>query len=141
MPYRNVWLSFSEWQLISEELKKEKYHSFQIPPYQLKEWKTYSHRDYKFERITIRPAVEKLKSNIAKNILYREYWRPQDMPGIMMYSCDFIGFILNHVNDVDLNTSLTEWEEIQQKMKSHIDSSSKQVWFANDLVELYSQIS
>ena len=39
MTRRNVWLNFSEWELINEELSDCEYHSFQLSQKQVAEWK------------------------------------------------------------------------------------------------------
>ena len=36
-----------------------------------------------------------------------------------------------------MNTTLDEWEDIRTRMKDVIDESSKDIWFENELIELY----
>jgi hypothetical protein len=59
------------------------------------------------------------------------------MIDVMENQHSFIGFILTHLNDVSINTTLEEWEEIRNKMKSVICESDKRLWFDNDLIDLY----
>jgi hypothetical protein len=143
---RNVWLSFSEWELISKELSKEKYHSFQLSPLQVKEWKErmkkYSHYDsYKFERVGVYPEIEKVKSPYALNALCRENWRNQDMYDMMRCPHSFIGFIVTHVNDVDMNTTFKRWEEVRHQMRTIINESNQRIWFYNELIDLYKKVA
>ena len=142
MTRRNVWLNFSEWELINEELSDCEYHSFQLSQKQVAEWKKdmkkYPRREDRiFERVGIYPMIQKVKSPKAINILCRENWRSQDMIDIMTDQHSFIGFILTHLNDVSMSTTLEEWEEIRNKMKSVICESDKSIWFTDDLIHLY----
>ena len=144
---RNVWLKFDEWELINKELSDQKYHSFQLSKKQLNEWKEdiekYPSLDnsYKFERVGIYPAIEQVKSSRAFNILCRENWRPQDMSSVMVHSHDFIGFILTHCENVNMNTTLEEWEEIRNQMNDVIKNSDQKIWYHDDLTDLYSSIT
>lgn len=142
---RNVWLKFDEWELINKELSDQKYHSFQLSQKQVDAWKNdikrYSgYENRKFERVGIYPAVEQVKSARALNILCREDWRPQDMSCVMVHVYQFIGFILTHCADVNMDTSLDEWEEIRDKMNHVIKNSDKRIWFDNELIDLYSSV-
>ena len=141
---RNVWLKFDEWELISKELSDQKYHRFQLSKLQVNEWKKdmekYSHRNhYKFERVGVYPEIEQVKSPRAVNILCRENWRSQDMYSIMRDTHDFIGFILTHCDDVNMDTTLEEWDDIRNKMRHVIENSDKRRWFYDDLIELYKE--
>lgn len=145
MSRRNVWLSFSEWELISKELSEEKRHSFQLSSLQVKAWKSrmkeYSCYDsYKFERVGVYPEIEKVKSPRAVNVLCRENWRGQDMHSVMRMPYDFIGFIVNHVTNVDMDTPFEKWEEIRNQMKDRIDKSDKNIWWDNELIDLYKEV-
>lgn len=145
---RNVWLKFDEWELISNELLNQEWHSFKMNKHDLKDWKyrinhyhkngyTHGEPQFKFERVGIFPEVEQVKSARALNILCREDWRSQDMFYVMKSKYNFIGFILNHCDDVNMNTTLNEWEDIRTRMKDVIDESGKDIWFENELIELY----
>jgi hypothetical protein len=59
------------------------------------------------------------------------------MYSVMDNIYDFVGFILNHCEDVDMDTTLEEWEQIRMMMKSEITGSEKQIWWNDDLVNLY----
>ena len=103
-----------------------------------KDMKKYPRREDRiFERVGIYPMIQKVKSPKAINILCRENWRSQDMIDIMTDQHSFIGFILTHLNDVSMSTTLEEWEEIRNKMKSVICESDKSIWFTDDLIDLY----
>lgn len=141
---RNVWLKFDEWELINQELSDQKYHSFQLSKKQISEWKEdikrYSfYENRKFQRVGIYPEVERVKSARALNILCREGWRPQDMFYVMKHPHDFIGFIITHCEDVNMDTTFEEWEEIRTKMKSIIDESGQNIWWDNELIKLYKE--
>ena len=145
---RNVWLKFDEWELINNELSDQKYHRFQLSKRQVNEWKkdmekypSTSFDSYKFERVGVYPAIEQVKSPRALNILCRENWRSQDMFYLMKSSHDFIGFIITHCDDVNMDTTLEEWEDIRIRMKNVIDESGKNIWFSDDLIELYHSLS
>jgi hypothetical protein len=149
---RNVWLSFSEWELISEELSNEKYHSFQLNKYDLKDWKeriqqynsngyTLGEPQFKFERVGVYPEIEKVKSPKALNVLCREGWRNQDMYDMMKSPHSFIGFFLHHIENVDMNTPFERWEEIRHQMRTIINESDKRYWWDNDLIKLYKKVS
>jgi hypothetical protein len=146
MSRRNVWLTFDEWNLINKELSDQKYHSFQLSAKQVNQWKDdmkrYSfYENRKFERVGIYPEVEEVKSPRALNILCREGWRPQDMYYVMKSSYDFIGFIINHCDDVNMDTTLEEWENIRNRMNDVIDKSDNNIWFEHDLIGLYRSLS
>lgn len=141
---RNVWLKFDEWELINEELSDQKWHSFQLSSKQVDAWKEdmrrYSfYENRKFERVGIYPAVNHVKSARALNILCREDWRPQDMSRVMAHAHEFIGFILTHCDDVNMDTTFDEWEEIRTRMNAVIKNSDKGVWFYDELVKLYKE--
>ena len=149
---RNVWLSFSEWELISNELSNEKYHSFQLNKYDLKDWKeriqqynsngyTFGEPQFKFERVGVYPEIEKVKSPRAINILCRENWRSQDMYSTMRDTHDFIGFFLHHMDDVDMDTTVEEWDDIRNKMRHVIENSDKRIWFYDELIKLYNEVT
>lgn len=142
---RNVWLKFDEWELINQELLDQKWHSFQLSDKQVKQWKediqSYSfYEDRKFSRVGIYPEVEQVKSPRTLNILCREGWRDQDMFHLMKSPHSFIGFIINHVEDVNMDTTFEEWEKIRKEMKEFIDNSGKDIWFDNELIKLYRQV-
>lgn len=142
---RNVWLKFDEWKLINQELSDQKWHSFQLSDHQVKEWKEkiQKYSDYenrKFSRVGIYPEVEDVKSPRAINILCRENWRNQDMFYVMKHIHMFIGFIIHHVDDVDMDTSFEEWEKIRNGMKEVIDDSEKNIWWDDELIKLYHRI-
>jgi hypothetical protein len=149
---RNVWLSFSEWELISNELSNEKYHSFQLNKYDLKDWKeriqqynsngyTFGEPQFKFERVGIYPAIEHVQSPRAVNILCRENWRSQDMYDMMKSPHSFIGFFLHHMDDVDMDTTVEEWDDIRNKMNNVIENSDKRYWWDNELIKLYKEVT
>jgi hypothetical protein len=148
---RNVWLSFSEWELISEELSNEKWHSFKIYKQDLKKWKdrikhyhkngyTYEEPQFKFERVAVHHIVKGIQNPCIINTLCREYWRSQDMQDVMSCSYAMIGFILTHVENVNMNTTLEQWINIQNQMKTHIQQSDKRRWFYDDLIKLYKEV-
>jgi hypothetical protein len=146
MSRRNVWLKFDEWELINKELSDQKYHRFQLSKRQVDEWrkdiKKYPHRNhYKFERTGVYPAIEQVKSPRAVNILCRENWRSQDMYSTMRDTHDFIGFIINHVDDVNMDTTVEEWDDIRNKMRHLIENSDKRIWFYDELIELYNEVA
>jgi hypothetical protein len=142
MTRRNVWLKFDEWELINEELSELKWHSFQLSQKQVEWWKEdmtkYSHRENrKFERVGVYPEIDYVKSSKALNVLCRENWRPQDMRSTMNDIHDFIGFILAHCKNVNMNTTIEEWESIRNEMNKVIQDSDKRIWWDNELIELY----
>ena len=145
---RNVCLKFDEWELINNELSNQEWHSFKIDKRYLEDWKysikhyhkngyTHGEPQFKFERVGIYPEIEQVKSARALNILCRENWRSQDMFYVMKHTHNFIGFILTHCDDVNTDTTLEEWEDIRIRMKNVIDESCKNIWFSDDLIELY----
>jgi hypothetical protein len=144
---RNVWLKFDDWELINEELSDQKYHRFQLSKRQVNEWKKdmkrypSSYESYKFERVGVYPAIEQVKSPRALNILCRENWRSQDMFYLMKSPHDFIGFILTHCKNVNMDTTADEWEDIRIRMKNVIDESGKNIWFTDELIKLYEQVN
>ena len=144
---RNVWLTFPEWELICNELSDQKYHSFQLNRHELKMWNE-SRKNRKevyslpeepkcFSRVGVYPSINCVKSARTLNILCRENWRPQDMGDMMDNIHDFIGFILTHYKNVNMDTTLNEWQQICNNMKDVIDSSDKRYWLDNDLISLY----
>jgi hypothetical protein len=151
MTRRNVWLSFSEWELISNELSNQPYNQFELYDREVKEWKEqikcYIEEGWNlegskhcFERVGIYPAIERVKSAKAINVLCRENWRSQDIYNVMRYPHDFIGFIVNYVDDVDMNTSFEEWERIRVEMKNEMDKTDKRLWSYDDIIDLYKEV-
>lgn len=151
MSRRNIFLSFSEWELISSELSDHEYHGFELHPRQLKEWKEriqnyhengYTHGEphFCFKRVGIYPIIEHVKSAKTYNILCRENWREQDIYYVMRCSDSFIGFILNYVNDVDINTSFDTWESIRNQMLDEINKHEQRYWSWNKLISMYEEI-
>lgn len=148
---RNVFLNFDEWELINNELSDQEYHHFRICDRYLKDWKysienyhkngyTYGEPCYKFERVGIYPEINQVKSPRAVNILCREEWRPQDIFYVMKHTHNFIGFILTHCDGVNMDTSLDEWDDIRNKMHDVIKNSGQDVWFYDQLIELYNGV-
>jgi hypothetical protein len=146
MSRRNVWLSFSEWEQISEELSHRQYHQFELNRHELKDWKdtiencklmNCGEPQHCFSRVGIYPAIEEVKTSFAFNVLCRENYREQDMCSVMHYPRNFIGFIINYSKDVNMNTTFEKWEEIRNEMKKRISESEKRIWFIDDLIDLY----
>jgi hypothetical protein len=149
MSRRNVWLSFEEWKLINDELSDQEWHSFRMTDYQLKEWKKeieyyknlrceYSHC---FNRVGVYPEITQVKSAKAYNVLCREDWRSQDMWDMMRQPVCFVGFIINHVDDVNMNTTKEQWEDIRIQMIDEIDKSGQNIWISIELIELYKKVT
>ena len=149
MSRRNVWLKFDEWELICNELSEHKYHAFQLNRYELKEWND-SRKNRKevwdlpeepkcFPRVGIYPTINRVKSARAMNILCRENWRSQDISYVMDSLYEFIGFVVNSCDDVNMNTSADEWEEIRKNMKNAMNESDQRCWLYSDLVSLYKE--
>lgn len=146
---RNIWLKFDEWELINKELPDQRYNNFYLSDHQIKEWRkdirnimevwNFPEEPRCFPRVGIYPAVNHVKSARALNILCREDWRPQDMSRVMVHAHEFIGFILTHCDDVNMDTTLNEWEEIRTRMNDVIKNSDKRIWFYNELVKLYEE--
>jgi len=147
MSRRNVWLKFDEWELICNELSDQKYHSFKLNSHELKEWKETTKRRKEvwnlseepkcFQRVGIYPEVEYVKSARALNILCREDWREQDIYNVMRTPHSFIGFIINYCDNVNMDTTFDEWEEIRKNMRSAIDATDQRYWSYSDLISLY----
>lgn len=155
MSRRNVWLSFDEWELICNDLSDQKYHSFKLSPLKLKEWKkeikdvckisgpdakNSDSLKYCFERVGIFPEVEQVRTSFAINTLCREGWRFQDISDVMQITYSFIGLIVNYCDEVNMNTTLEEWEEIRKKMNDKIDESDQKSWSDFELIRLYHQV-
>lgn len=143
---RNVWLKFDEWELINSELSDQEWHSFQLSQRQVNEWKKdisrYSYyENRKFERVGVYPDIEKVKSARALNVLCRENWRSQDMYDMMKCPHSFIGFIITHIDDVDMNTTFNQWESIRHQMNDVIQESNQRIWFVDNLIELYKKVT
>jgi hypothetical protein len=152
MSRRNVWLSFSEWELICDELKDQNYHPFQLSNHQLKEWKdlikhyhdnNYTHDEpqHCFNRVGIHPTIDRVTSPKAYNILCREDWRDQDMYYVMDNIIAFAGFIINYFDNTDMNTTTDQWDTIRTEMKQAMNQTDKKHWFVNDIIDLYKNIS
>jgi hypothetical protein len=145
MSDRNVWLKFDEWELINKELSDQEYHSFKLSQCQVDEWKKsisrYSfYENRKFSRVGVYPEIKNVKSPRAFNILCREHWRDQDMYYVMKSTRDLVGFIINHVDDVDMDTSFEKWEEIRNEMNTRITDSDQRMWWDSDLIKLYNEV-
>lgn len=146
MSRRNVWLSFSDWEFIRSELKTKNNNSFYLNEKEIKQWKQDinmcgSDHQYCFERCFIYGVLNEDISSRTRNVLCREYWRSQDFHHVMDFNYEFIGFVINYIDDVDMNTTMEEWEDIRNQMKNEMNKSDKQYWFQNDLIKLYQQVS
>lgn len=151
MSRRNVWLSFDEWEMICEELSDQKYHSFKLSSHELQDWKEVIQRHrqsnytsdpprYCFERVGIFPEVEQVKSSKAINVLCREDWRSQDIYYVMRLKYSFISFITSNCDDVNMNTTLEQWEEIRNTMNDRVNESGQRYWSYDDLIDLYRKV-
>jgi hypothetical protein len=151
MSRRNVWLSFSEWELITNELFNQKYNQFYLNNHELKEWKKdiqsyikYGYEEDKakhcFDRVGIYPAIEQVTSAKAYNVLCREDWRSQDLSYVMDSPICFVGMITNYVDDVDMNTTKEQWEDIRLQMREVMKASSQRYWDTRELAFLYTQV-
>ena len=58
---------------------------------------------------------------------------------VMKHPHDLIGFIITHCEDVNMDTTFEEWEEIRTKMNSIIDESGQRIWWDNELIKLYKE--
>lgn len=147
MSRRNVWLKFDEWELIREEFP----NSFNLSDYELKEW-NHVRKYYKdklnileepkcFPRCEVYHLIHSSKNPKIINTLCRENWRSQDMCNVMSSPHVFIGFIINHCDNINMDTTLSQWDNIRTQMNDVIDKSDKRIWFADDLIELYRSLS
>jgi hypothetical protein len=150
MSRRNIWLSFEEWELICNEINQE-HHPFQLSDLRLKEWKediksyhdkgyTHGEPQYCFKRVGIDYAICYVTSPRALNILCRENWRDQDMVSMMVAPFDFIGYIINYIVGVDMDTPYHVWDEIRIQMLNVIRESDKTYWYDQDIISLYKQV-
>jgi hypothetical protein len=151
MSRRNIWLSFPEWNLIRSELKTKNNNSFYLNEREIKEWKADIKRysklgteeaQYCFERCFIYGLIDEDISPRVYNVLCRQNWRQQDMSRVMDYMPSFVGFVLIHVDDVDMDTTKEEWKHIQNEMLSVMDKTPQQrFWFYTDLIKLYKKVT
>jgi hypothetical protein len=143
---RNIDLSYSEWEIISGCLSDREYHPFMIQPTPLKEWedliKAIGHSGrsgevkYCFKRVNVHNIVQFIDSPKAINTLWREYWRRQDMPYVMDDLPTFIGFALNHIDGLSLETTMGEWASIKDRLREAVTESDQRCWTEGNLAEL-----
>jgi hydrogenase maturation factor len=151
MSRRNIWLSLPQWEMITNELSYQDYNPFRLYDRELKDWKDTVKRyedngysstyQYKFERIEIYHLIDLLKTPQTINTILCEYWRDTDFHHVMDYIHQFIGFVINYVDEVDMNTTIEQWEEIRIQMKEQMGNHDKRYWYQNDLIELYKQVN
>jgi hypothetical protein len=151
MSRRNIWLSFSEWELIRSELTSKNNNSFYLNEKELKRWKEdiQIHVDlgydedeaqHCFERCYIYGVLNQLTSPKAHNILCREYWRSHDIAHVMDITISFISLITNYVDDIDMNTTEEQWEDIRIQVKEAMGATDKRYWDGEDIVDLYKKV-
>ena len=146
MSRRNVCLSYQEWVLICEELSDAKWHPFQLNKKEIKDWekerKEYKFADKKcFKRVGVRPYLNNIQNSIAFNALCRENYRSQDMSNIMNDVVSFVGLIINYDDNKNCfdKVTETEWEDQMNKIKEYMDKSSKNIWFASEIMKVFYQ--
>jgi hypothetical protein len=152
MSRRNIWLSFEEWELIRSELAPKNNNSFHLNEREIKEWKEEikttlewgvpaEKAQHCFERCYIHGVIEEVTSPRSYNVLCRENWRPQDTWSMMRYTIPFIGFIINYIDDINMNTTLEQWEDLRNQMLNEIDKTDKEYWSHQDIVDVYNQVT
>ena len=150
MSRRNIWLSFSEWELIRSELKIKNNNSFYLNEKELKRWKEDIEIHFKlgmgeaqhcFERVGIYPTIEQVTSPRAYNVLCRENWRGQDLWSMTQSLVTFVGFIVNYVDDVDMDTTNQEWDHIRHNMMNAMTKSKQVYWTHSEIVEVYMKVA
>lgn len=141
MSRRTIWLSFPEWKLITNELSDQNYNFFHIDDRELKDWKKRMDHQYKFERVAIYYLIDHLKTPQTVNTILREYWRSADFQRVMDCTHAFVGFVLNCIDHVDMNTTFKQWEEIRIEMKEQMNDHDKRYWYEHNLIQLYQQVT
>jgi hypothetical protein len=141
--FRNVCLNYKEWSLLTKELGKNTPSGFKrgYSKHDLKEWEVlYPNSEMPFKRVNIYEFVEKLKTPALINSVSKSYWREHDISDCMQSKYNFIGFVFNHVKDVDPNTPPEVFERIRTEMNRIIDNSKVETWGVSSLTRLYEDV-
>jgi hypothetical protein len=151
MSRRNIWLSFSEWELIRSELTPKNNNSFYLNEKEIKEWKeemksiliwdvSEEKARHRFERCYIHGVLDELTSPKACNVLCREYWRSGDLWNMTRSLISFVGFITNYAENVDMNTTKEQWEDIRTKMMDAMTEVGQVYWVHSEIVDVYNKV-
>ena len=168
MSRRNIWISFEDWSQLRKELgikrerdrwgeMRDEYWHFYLSDLEIKRWKedvkrypTHSH--YCFERTGLDwGMLEKVKTPGIYNRLlksyYREgdrktmfpnsYYREEDMSWIIN---NFVAWAMNNVRDIDEDTTMEEWKQINSIMNKKMKLTNKESFWYWEMVELFNEV-
>ena len=165
---RNIWITFEDWSQLRKELrikretnkwgeKHDEYWNFFLHDNQIKEWKKdikkyprYSEKC--FQRVGLdREMLKKVKTPGIYNRLLKSNWREGDM-GIMFPNSyhreedmdwiinNFVAWAMNNVRDIDEDTTMEEWKQINSIMNKKMNLTNKERFMYYELVELFKEV-
>ena len=168
MSRRNIWISFEDWSQLRKELgikrvrdrwgeMRDEYWRFFLCDDMIKRWKKdvkeypqYSEKC--FERVGLdREILKKIKTPGIYNRLLKSDWREGDM-GIMFPNShhreedmdwiigNFVAWAMNNVRDIDEDTTMEEWRQINSIMNKKMKLTNKERFMYYELTELFEEV-
>ena len=158
MSRRNIWISFEDWMQLRKELGiKDEYWNFYLSDNEIKRWKEDIKRysDYSekcFERKGLDwEMLKKVKTPGIYNRLLQSFWREGDIAIMFPNSYhreedmdwiinNFVAWAMNNVRDIDEDTTMEEWKQINSIMNKKMNLTNKERFMYYELVELFKEV-
>tara|TARA_Y100000401_G_C8233783_1_gene179443 strand:+ start:98 stop:643 length:546 start_codon:yes stop_codon:yes gene_type:complete len=168
MSFRNIWITFEDWTQLRKELKikritfygerRDEYWNFYLSDNKIKEWKKnlkkypslYSENC--FPRVGLDwEMLKKVKTPGIYNRLLKSFWREGDRDPMFPDSYDreedmdweinnFIAWAMNNVRDIDEDTTMEEWKQINYIMNKKMKLTNKKIFWFSELVVLFKEV-
>ena len=166
---RNIWITFEDWSQLRKELKikrskdnpvqeQDEFWNFFLYDKEIKQWKKdikqypnlYSEKC--FQRVGLdRETLKKVKTPGIYNRLLKSNWREQDRGTMFPNSYhreedmdwiinNFVAWAMNNVRDIDEDTTMEEWKQINSIMDKKMKLTNKERFWFHELVELFNEV-
>jgi hypothetical protein len=166
---RNIWITFEDWSQLRKELKikrskdnpvqeQDEFWNFFLYDKEIKQWKKdikqypnlYSEKC--FQRVGLDwEMLKKVKTPGIYNRLLKSNWREGDM-GIMFPNSyhreedmdwiinNFVAWAMNNVRDIDEDTTMEEWKQINSIMDKKMKLTNKERFWFHELEKLFNEV-
>ena len=166
---RNIWITFEDWSQLRKELKikrskdnpvqeQDEFWNFFLYDKEIKQWKKdrkqypnfYSEKC--FQRVGLdRETLKKVKTPGIYNRLLKSNWREHDR-GIMFPNSyhreedmdwiieNFVSWAMNNVRDIDEDTTMEEWKQINSIMNKKMKLANKERFWFDELEKLFNEV-
>ena len=169
MSRRNIWITFEDWSQLRKELgikrrkdewrTSDEYWNFYLSDNQIKEWKKdikryprYSEKC--FSRVGLdHEMLKKIKTPGIYNRLLKSEWREGDGVNYPMFPNsyhreedmdsiinNFVAWAMNNVRDIDEDTTMEEWKQINSIMNKKMNLTNKERFWYYELEKLFNEV-